>query len=67
MEPDRFLAGHRPVDQPVIDRVDTLLWQVLRHEAEGVHAPRERKGRQLGKTKIQELASQRDESDKGAE
>jgi hypothetical protein len=41
--------------------MDTLLWQILCHEAKGVHAPRERKGCQLGKTKIQKSATEHDE------
>ncbi len=61
LEPDRVIAGHRQADQPIVDRVDTLLWQVLRHEAERVHALCEHKGGQLGKTKIRKSAIEYDE------
>jgi len=66
MEPDRLLASHHAADQPVIDRVDTLLWQILRHEAERVHASGEREGCQLGKTKIQKPATEHDEGNEVA-
>lgn len=41
--PDGLLAGHCPRDQPVIDRVDRLLWQFLRDEVERVPASGERR------------------------